>query len=202
MADPALTGRQMADEMANSGLTDDLAARVGVLSQRVATTETAIVDLRKEMHTGFTTLANKFDERSKTPWPGIAVGWAVVAFVLTAIGTLVYYPLNNRVGSIEAQMVTREEIDWRSARGAEDRARNEAAIADLRGNVIPRAELDQRFENNSQDRATLQRQIDELRSNFGDSYSLRDALSELQQRLSRLEMMKLREAGAPPSTAF
>jgi len=50
--------------------------------------------------------------------------------------------LKGSVAIITEKMVSQQEMEWRSARGAEDRLRQEASLKDLRDAQVPGAELD------------------------------------------------------------
>ncbi|WP_234889961.1 hypothetical protein [Sinorhizobium medicae] len=58
----------------------------------------------------------------------------------TILGGLAYWPINaattdlkGSVAIITEKMVSQQEMEWRSSRGAEDRLRQEASLNDLRG---------------------------------------------------------------------
>ncbi|MBZ9889444.1 hypothetical protein LB559_16065 [Mesorhizobium sp. BR1-1-3] len=52
--------------------------------------------------------------------------------------------------ALSERSVTRDEIDWRSARGAEDRTRMEMAVTDIRAGLVPRAEHERVWQNYDQ----------------------------------------------------
>jgi uncharacterized phage infection (PIP) family protein YhgE len=225
------------DMVDQNGHHDDLGARVGVQSQRIANLEGLFADLRRDMnqqignvHTAissitskmderFTTMAATMAERNKTQWPviwsAIGVSFAVLAYFMTQN----LQPLkdnqtrfdqslvdlsnttNSSFQAIIEKMVSRQEMDWRAARGSEDRARTDKAVDDLRAVMLPRAEWAERnlsrdhdIENLRADAvrdvANLQRQIDLQRSDFQTfSSSLgngRDFITDLKQEVARL----------------
>ena len=164
----------MADEMTNGSF--DAQARYAALDERVTNLRTSFVNLEGEMRSGFAglnshlaSLSNELRSSQKTPWP-VIWGAAGVAFsVLMGIGGALFLPVLTSIAEIKADMkdlrsgtVPREELEARAARGAEDRARMERAIADIRADLTPKSErevilkaIDQRF-------ADVQRQLDRL----------------------------------------
>lgn len=78
-------------------------------------------------------------------------------------------------------------MDWRAARGIEDRDRTDKVIAALREAQVPRAEYNVRLAGIDHDHDDLQRQIDQIRTSLGDTYSLKDFIRDLQGRIDRLE---------------
>jgi hypothetical protein len=85
------------------------------------------------------------------------------------------------------KMVTQKEMEWRTARGAEDRQRMENAIKEVRDAQVPREELSRVWQSDDQQKATLQKQIDELKQAQANTYSARDLLLDMRERQDRLE---------------
>ncbi len=136
------------------------------LSERVENQGKDIVDLRSNMNTGFqtinsaiNTLSNELRTNSKTQWPVIWAAAGVCFTVLVTIGTFFYSTLckgqdrldvtivettkgfQSSIEKIAEKMVTQQELEWRTARSAEDRQRADMAVRDIRENQIPREEL-------------------------------------------------------------
>ncbi len=209
-----------------NGHADDLGARVGVQSQRIANLEGLFADLRRDMNqqignvtTAMSGIASKMDERfaamsaamaekNKTQWPviwsAIGVSFAVLAYFVTQNLTplkendarfeqsLVALTTTTNQGfqSIIDKMVTRQEMDWRSERGAEDRVRTETALIDLRQSMLPRNEWSERNASRDHEIASLQRQIDLQRADFqtfaNSMGNGRDFITDLKQEVARL----------------
>jgi hypothetical protein len=192
------------------------------LGERVSNQGRRLLDIETEMRAGFRSMESHIDrlatdtrkalenvtsnlaERNRPQWQALSVimGFAVV------LGGLAYWPireattdLKTSVATLAAVAVTREELDWRSARTAEDRARTEGAISDLRSTMLPRnewmernASRDHDIENirtaQMRDVENLQRQIDLQRSDFQTfSNSLgngRDVIEGLKEEIDRL----------------
>lgn len=218
----------MADEVMNgNGHADDsLGARVGVQSQRIANIESqisnvtaAISSLATKVDERFTSMASSMAEKNKTQWPviwsAIGVSFAVLAYFVTqnltplkesdarfeqAIVALTN-TTNQGFQNIADKMISREEMDWRAARGTEDRTRTDAAIADLRAGTVTRNEWMERNQSRDHDIeniqeaqtrevANLQRQQDLIRSDFQTfANSLgngRDFITDMKQEQNRL----------------
>jgi hypothetical protein len=192
------------------------------LSERVSNLGRRQTNLEEEMRSGFrsveqsisasqnetrasiATLSNSISERSRPQWQALSVMLAFAAI----LGGLAYLPIREAtsdlkvdVATLAASVVTREEMDWRSARGLEDRVRTDAAIMDIRTGTVTRNEWMERNMSrdhdidNIQDAAVrettnLQRQIDLMRADFTTfANSLgngRDVIQNLQSEIERL----------------
>jgi hypothetical protein len=214
----------MADDMSNNNdahrvytdaITAQLGERVTNLGRRQTDLETEVRSGFKNIDTAVTSLANEtrasiaalstnLAERNKPQWQAMGVMLTFCAM----LGGLAYWPINSAtsdlktaVASISEKMVTQKELEWRTARSAEDRARTDAAVKDLRDAQVPREELDRVFGSYDQRFTEQQRQIDEVKTAQGAIYGARDVLIELrenQQRLER-ELSSLRALSAPES---
>lgn len=192
------------------------------LGERVSNLSRRQTDLENEMRAGFRSMEGHIDriatdtrnalssltqnlsERNKPQWQALSVMLAA----LIAIGGLVFWPIREGQGRIDTAlarisevMVTRQEMDWRSQRTAEDRARTETALLDLRTAMLPRNEWQERNlardhdidnirRSIESDVENLQRQLDLQRSDFSSfSSSLgngRDVIQDLKSELDRL----------------
>lgn len=193
-------------EMAN-GSFDPIASHAR-LSERVEGQGKDIVDLRSNMNTGFqqinaniASLANEtrtaianltttIGERSK---PNIQA-YGFMLSVALAVGALAYWPirestnyLKTAVLAVSENMVSRQEMDWRAERGAEDRARQEEAIKSIRTEQVPRDELDRVWLSYDQRFSDIQRQIDEGNARFAETYTPGDYLKRMTERMDMLE---------------
>jgi hypothetical protein len=188
----------MADDMTNGNETrtyhDALQA---AMSERVTNMGRRINDIEVEMRTGFAAvgksiegLATNLSERSRPQWQALSVMLAVVV----VLGGLVYWPIREATADLKASVqalaektITRDELDWRAARGTEDRARTEAAIGELRTLSVTRAEWMERNASRDHQIDDLQREISELKAQQAGTYGARDLLLDLRERLDRLE---------------
>jgi vacuolar-type H+-ATPase subunit I/STV1 len=208
------------DDMVTNGSTYDPLAQYARLSERVENQGKDIVDLRSNMNTGFqnvnaniSALANDFRATGKTQWP-IIIGFCTVSItILGGLGYLALQPIKDNltqiredaktlssstatgIATIVDKMVTQKELEWRTARGAEDRQRTEASIKELREEQVPRKELDRVFNSYDQQRADIQRQLDEVKQAQGSVYGARDILLDLRERIDRIERQRLSQAG-------
>lgn len=92
---------------------------------------------------------------------------------------------------ITERMVTQKELEWRTARGVEDRQRNEASVKEIRESLVPRAEHERVWQNYTNKDEDLQRQVDELKQSQGSVYGARDVILDLRQRLDRVERERI-----------
>lgn len=184
------------------------------LSERVENQGKDIVDLRSNMNTGFqsvhaslNTLSNEFRNNSKTQWPVIWSAAGVCTAALVAAGTFVYGTIGGRQDRVEAsmvtvveRMVTQKEMDWRTARGQEDRKRTDDAIIDLRGSSVSRNEWSERNHARDNEIAEIRRRIDEIRQDVGSQYTTRDVLLSTQAEVKDLrnQLRALYQSGTRP----
>lgn len=198
----------------------DAATRIGILSQRTTNLETLVQSINQSIGAMSTKVEERFNalsatmaERNKTQWPviwsAIGVSFAVLAYFVTqalepiksnqvrfeqTIMSLAA-ETNRSIEALGAKSVTRDELDWRSQRGAEDRKRTEEAIAVLRAGSVDRDEWLQQVHGRDQQVTELSRRIDEIRENLGNQYTTRDLLLQLQQELNELRR-RVSEAGS------
>lgn len=145
----------MADEMTNGvdptarHYLDAVQAQLG---ERVTNLGRRQTDLEAEMRSGFrqieqsiSGLSTTLSERNRPQYQALGFGLSVIL----AVGALAYWPIREAVSNTRDQLqalamttVSRNEIDWRAARGAEDRVRMETAVSDIRGNLVPRTEFE------------------------------------------------------------
>lgn len=152
--------------------------------------ESAVSSLGTEMRTSVAALSTNIAERNRPQWQAMGV---VLTFC-AMLGGLAYWPINSAttdlktaVFSISEKMVTQKEMEWRTARGAEDRKRTDDAIADLRLSQVPRQELERVWQSDDQQKAAIQKQIDELKQAQANTYSARDLLLDMRERQDRIE---------------
>lgn len=193
-------------EMANGQSGFDPATSYARISERVENQGRDIVDLRSNMNTGFRNLESSIHAlstelrgNSRTQWPVIWSAIGVSFIVLAAVGGLAYQPVVSNQDRLETALVrltdvavTRSELDWRAERGAEDRDRTNAALAELRTSSVARAEWAERNRARDQEVADLSRRIEEIRSILGSQYTTRDVLLELQSEVKDLRQRRQR----------
>lgn len=186
----------------------DPMAQYARLSERVENQGKDIVDLRSNMNTGFQSvnssiagLSNELRSNSKTQWPVIWSAAGVCTAALVAVGTFVYGTIGSRQERAETalttvvdRMVTQKEMEWRTARGQEDRARMEGGLKEVRESQVPRAELDRVFSSFVQQFSDHQRQIDEMKQAQASVYGTRDVVFDLKKEIERL---RDRQRGTP-----
>lgn len=149
-------------------------------------------------------LAGQFADRSKIPWPALGV---MLAFI-TTVGGLVWYPVKDRQDALQTAVlklaenaVSRNDFEYRLRlsgerrddfqRMAEVRDKDmEAKVEQLRDRIVPRGEHEEKWRGSDQRFADVQRQVDDVKRAFGDTFSLRDALQQMQRRIDALESVK------------
>ncbi|WP_050999914.1 hypothetical protein [Sinorhizobium fredii] len=166
--------------------------------------ESALSQLANETRSSIAALSTTIAERNKPQWQALGVALTFC----TILGGLAYWPINAATTDLKAsvatlaeKMVTQKEMEWRSARGAEDRLRQEAALKDLRDAQVPRAELDRVWQSYDQRFSDHQRQIDEVKQAQGSVYSQRDIILDLKENQQRLEREIARLAAAAGGAA-
>jgi hypothetical protein len=143
----------------------------------------------------FSALQESVNERSKTPWSVLIAAFSLIVTTMVALGTLAYLPIKTQmedmkvdVARLGAALVPRIELerDW---------ARSEKTIATIldmihrnQAAIVPRGEHEEKWRGQAARDGDLQRQIDEVRRSFGETYSLREALKTMQERLDRIEI--------------
>lgn len=99
------------------------------------------------------------------------------------------------LSAIVTSMVTQQELKWRTDRGLEDRKRTDDTLADLRAAQVPRAELERVFSGYDQRFQSLERQNEQQNKDAASTYSARDVILELRERLDRVEKERLKSPG-------
>jgi len=186
------------------------------LGERVENQATKIADLDLRMRQGFTDIGSQIrglsdDVRggSKTQWP-LVIGFSSVTItILAGLGFLALQPIKDNISQIREdakvqasstsqalsvvveKMVTQKEMEWRTARGTEDRARMEGSVKEVRDAQVPREELDRVWASYDQRFADQQRQLDDLKTAQGSVYGQRDFMLDLRERLDRVERQRL-----------
>jgi hypothetical protein len=153
------------------------------------TMESAVTSLANETRSSIASLSTNLAERNKPQWQALGVALTFAAM----LGGLAYLPIREATSDLKSgvamladRMVTRQEMDWRQARGQEDRQRAEAGIKEVRDAQVPRAELDRVFASFVQQFADHQRQIDEMKQAQGSVYGTRDVVFDLKKEIERL----------------
>ena len=127
--------------------------------------------------------------------------------MLIAAGTFVYGTLGARlertdatVAALASSTVSRQETDWRQARGVEDRSRMENSVKEVRDAQVPRDELARTWQNYDQRFQDQQRQLDELKAVQAGIYGARDVILEMRENQQRFDakLSKIRTGSSIP----
>jgi hypothetical protein len=161
--------------------------------------ESSMTALSSEMRSSVAALSANLAERSRPQWQALGVALTFAAM----LGGLAYLPvreatsdLKGAVAMLSERMVTQKEMEWRTARGAEDRKRTDEAIIDLRANAVSRNEWSERNHARDGEIAELGRRINEIRQDVGSQYTTRDVLLSTQSEVKDLrnQLRRLYEA--------
>lgn len=134
----------------------------GALGARVDNLEVGVSAIRGDI----AELRQLVVASQKTPWSTLIAAAGFIVLVTTAFSQLSLQPIRD------------------------SNSRNTDDIRQLNDNIVTRGEHTQHWAKTDADIASLQKQIDQVRSDFGNTYSLHDALGDLQKRLDRLEGTK------------
>jgi hypothetical protein len=192
----------------NRLMSDEASVNIGALQQRVYGLESgqrALADglsnLSSRVETLFAGLATKIEDRSRPQYPLlISIGVFGLA-VLTSVGWLAYAPIRESqtdlksglvelakaFGAAGERFVTIRELDGRAARTTSDLIRINADIKAIEEVTVPRVEQAERMRSVDAHFVNQQRQLDDIKKAFGDTFSLRDALIQMQRRIDMLE---------------
>ncbi|MGO8422248.1 hypothetical protein ACC807_10975 [Rhizobium ruizarguesonis] len=169
----------------------------GEMRTSFKTMETAVSSLASEMRTSIAALSANLAERSRPQWQALGVALSFAAM----LGGLAYLPireatsdLKGAVSILTEKMVTQKEMEWRTARGAEDRKRQDDAMIDLRTNSVSRNEWSERNHARDGEITELSRRIDELRQQVGGIYGATDVIKDLQNEVKMLRQRQFEEA--------
>lgn len=199
MADDTANGAGTVREYADA-ITAQLGERVTNLNRRqtdfeaemrggLRQIETSLSSFANETRNSIANLTTTMSDRARPQWQALGVALAFAGM----LGGLAYMPIREATNDLKAsvalladRMVTRQEMDWRSARAAEDRDRTNAAITELRSLSVGRSEWTERNRARDQEVAELSRRIEEIRAALGSQYTTRDVLLELQEEIKDL----------------
>jgi hypothetical protein len=161
--------------------------------------ESAVTSLANETRASIAALSTNLAERNKPQWQALGVALTFAAM----LGGLAYLPIREATTDLKAsvslladRMVSQKEMEWRTARSAEDRARTDAGVKELRDAQVPREELDRVFSSYDQRFLDQQRQLDDVKQAQGNVYGARDILLDLRERIDRIERQRLSSSGS------
>lgn len=192
-------------------MSDEASVNIGALQQRVFGLESSqrnlsdgLSNLAQRVETLFAGLATKIEERSRPQYPLlISLGLLGLA-VVSSVGWLAYAPIRENQNDLKSALVEMtksvservsiRELDGRSARTTNELIRINTDINALEAITVPRVEQAERMRSVDAQFVSQQRQIDDIKKAFGDTFSLRDALMQMQRRIDQLEAMR-RSAG-------
>lgn len=131
----------------------------GALNARVDNLEKSVGAIRSDI----ASLSQLVVASQKTPWGTLISAAGVIIIITTGFSQLSLQPIRDQ-----------------ASRNAED-------IRTINSQIVPRGEHQGHWDITAAEITNLQKQIDQQRSDFGSTYSLRDALADMQKRLDKLE---------------
>lgn len=134
-------------------------ANGGALGARVDNLESSVAAIRSDI----ASLSQLVVASQKTPWGTLISAAGVIVIVTTGFSQLSLQPIRDAT------------------------ARNTDDIKQINANIVPRGEHQGHWDITAGQIVNLQKQIDQQRNDFGSTYSLRDALADMQKRLDKLE---------------
>jgi len=176
----------------------DIAAQKAEFSQQIigvkAEFSHQLAGMAQSLQASLGSLSAKLDERSRPQWQLYVTFAGFLLTFTTVVGTLAYWPIRDDTNELkvavrrfEDRAVTRSELTDRRA-VLEDRIKRiEADIQAVEAGIVPRGEHQEKWRGIDQGISNLQRQIDDLKKQFGETFSLRDALLQMQRRIDALE---------------
>lgn len=138
---------------------DSGSANGGAIGARVDNLEQTVAAIRGDI----ANLSQLVVANQKTPWGTLIAAAGVIIIITTGFSQLSLQPIRD-----QAQ-------------------RNSTDIEHINLNIVPRGEHQGHWDITAAEIANLQKQIDQQRNDFGSTYSLRDALADMQKRLDKLE---------------
>ncbi len=205
------------DDMSSNGNgnSDDVNARVGILSQRTANLETGFLEMRKEFSSQISTvnasigaLANELRGNSRVQWPVIWSAIGVCFAVMMGIGGALYLPVRESINEAKADIRSTSASALSVAAFQDFRAQYEnnrvvsrtenidkfgqvnTALGKLNDQMVPRAELERVWQLYDQRFADQQRQIEQQQQVLSGQYGQRDLYRDVLERLDRMERLK------------
>lgn len=134
-------------------------ANGGALGARVDNLESSVAAIRSDI----ASLSQLVVASQKTPWGTLISAAGVIVIVTTGFSQLSLQPIRDAT------------------------TRNTDDIKQINANIVPRGEHQGHWDITAGQIVNLQKQIDQQRNDFGSTYSLRDALADMQKRLDKLE---------------
>ncbi|WP_275790584.1 hypothetical protein [Pararhizobium gei] len=185
-----------------------LGERVDNQGSRISNLETVVSRGFAEVGSQIRGLSDEFRGGQKTQWPVIWSALGVCFAVFLGIGGALYYPVRETMAETKAdiRLITERALsvaafqDFKSTyENNRVVSRNEyidkfgavnIAIGKINEQMVPRAELERAWTSEDQQRAQMQKQIDELKQGQASTYSARDVILDLRERLDRVERQR------------
>lgn len=196
-----------ADMPVHGGDLEHIDRDVAMLRERVQNQSVRIGNLETTMSNGFAQINEKLGIMSSDFAAARRPQWQALSVLVAAavvIGGLAYWPIREGTNEVKADIravqndqLSRDELAYRSARSAEDRARTDQTLRDLSEAKVDKDLWAAEHQRVVDSVAAVGLRVDDLNNRFGNAYSIADALSDLQARIDRIEMLRLRNTPTP-----
>ena len=184
-------------------MSEEAQVNIGALQQRVYGLEQAVNNISQQL----TSISQQITSGAKPNWSVLVSTAGFCLLFAGAIGGLAYAPIREnqndlKLASVEtnkAVAALANQTSFQVNQLSKEMGRDYVSVRELDGRSSrTRAEIDRlNTDMNAQDvslrrvieqaDANLQRQIDDQKKAFGDTFSLRDALQQMQREIDRLK---------------
>lgn len=186
------------------GNSDEYDVKLATIAQRQTGLEGEFRNFANNVSSQLSSLSTKLDERGRTPWATLISGFGVILAVVGALGTLALTPIIGEVGRLQRDADQSVDLDqYKEFKGTLENQRligrqdydNKIlninnTISDLARLVVPRGENEEHWRAIDTAMVNVQRQLDEVKSTYAGTYSLKDAIANMQRQIERLELEK------------
>jgi regulator of sigma D len=192
-------------------MSEEASVNIGALQQRVYGLEQAVNNISNQL----SSIAQQIASGGKTNWSVLIATAGFCLLFAGAVGGLAYAPIRESQTDLKAaaiktneaisalanqtafqfnqlgeKYVSIRELDGRAARTTAELSRINADLKAIDAVIVPRVEQAERVRSVDAQFVNQQRQLDDIKKQFGDTFSLRDALLQMQRRIDQLEIAR------------
>lgn len=172
--------------------------------------ESSISSLANETRNAIASVSASIAERNKPQWQALGVALTFA----TVLGGLAYMPIREATTDLKSSVSTLADRALSVGAFQDFKATYEnnrivsrteyidkfgavnISIGKINDQLVPRAELERVWVSEDQQRAQMQKQIDELKQGQASTYSARDVILDMRERLDRMERARLGPGGS------
>lgn len=118
---------------------------------------------------------------------------SLVTIIVAGLWAVGINPIQNEIVEIRTtgnSLVTKEVFTVSSEAKAREMEELKLRIHELELSIIPKSTHQLIWDKDKEDRERLQNAVNDLRKDIGGTFTVKDAMSDLQKRIDRLEVMK------------